>query len=451
MLSKSRKLLLTLFLLHFVLLSGQKIYSPIKHTQNNNKEKFLNQFNKRYKDKQKNVSKKFSGKQEKILKEMYKYQYTSIEKSIQKGELYFNKDINGYLYQILENIISKNPQLKKYKYYLYFSRDNSPNAFSIGDGTIIIHLDLLNYLNTEGELASILTHEIAHYIINHRDKSYEKYAKKITSKEFKKEKKKVYKSRYGRQERAKNLIKKTVYSRRYKSRKHELEADSLGMILFSKTDYSPIETINSLKILSDVDIEKDSLDKDFLIKIFTTKTQKFNPDWLFMEDFSDYEYKKEKDWLIDSLKTHPNMDIRISKLKKLIEKLKIKDKEYSSSFYVNQKKFNELKKIAPYEKISNYYLFEDYGTGLYYTLKQMKKHPDDKFYLKMFYLFFEKLTSAKKEMALSRYIPPYKPNTHTDSQKLFINFMYNLKQSEMERILKDYKRILRQKNINLKY
>ena len=98
--------------------------------------------------------------------------------------------------------------------------------------------------------------------------------------------------------------------------------------------------------------------------------------------------KKVLKWDIDSLKTHPDCKDRIQKIEKLI------NLQSNNDFQYNDKYFNELKAIADYETVSNYYYFNKYGYSLYEALKLLKKYKNDQYLLKMVSNNLEKLYSA---------------------------------------------------------
>jgi beta-barrel assembly-enhancing protease len=47
-----------------------------------------------------------------------------------------------------------------------------PNSYSLPDGTIIVSTGLISVLNSEEELLAILTHEMAHYVLDHQITNY---------------------------------------------------------------------------------------------------------------------------------------------------------------------------------------------------------------------------------------------------------------------------------------
>ncbi len=437
---KSTRQIIPFFIFFFALhLNAQKTYKPLDTLPKTYLKKFLSGLEKRHNKDLNYIKSHFKGKQRRYLKEIYNSQYESLKEDFENGELYYNFSNSQYLKKIFAEILKDNPRYKKLKLYPEWSRSTIPNAYSVGDGTIIINLELLNSVENEDQLAFILAHELSHYILKHREKSYESFIKRITSKAYKQKEKEVFSNRWGRENRAEKLLKSEVYSRMHISRKDELEADSLGFILLANTPYNIKEAIRSLEIMDTVDKEKDSLSKNFLKKFFNTPHQKFNPEWFQQEDFSEYTYQdSDKRWNIDSLKTHPNCQNRILALNRIQNNKKLKAK--SQNFSIDNKKFNELKNRAKYEKINNLFLKYEYGIGLYETLKLLQKEPQNKYLLKMTYKFIKKLSDAKKDMRLSSYVPTINPKNQTKSQQMFINFLFNLSENEWINLEKDFRK-----------
>jgi hypothetical protein len=435
---KYQKILLAFYIIIFSFSNSfSQSYIPIDTINIAEKKLFLANYKLRHESNIEQVKDQFSGEIKKKLQKIYIEQFESFSKDIDKGELYFDKENQDYLKLLLSEIQKSNTDLKNLKFNINFSRATSPNAFSVGDGTLIVHLDLLNTLSNEAELVSVLCHEIAHFKLNHRNKSVQKHVEKLTSKELKKEEREINSLKYNKQKRAEKLIQDVVYSRKSKSRIHEIEADSLGFVFYKNTNYNPAQVINSLAKLESSDIEKDSLIAEDYKKFFTTKNQKFVDEWLEMEDFSKYHYSKEHifKWNVDSLKTHPDCAERINtiKSKKFVDK---------PDFNIDSKAFNKLKLNAQYERVYNFYFFKEYGFGLYEALKLLKIKKVDTFLTKMIYENLALLTKSKKEMKLNTYIPSINPKEQTNSQQLFFNFINNLTLKELETITNDYKDLI---------
>jgi predicted Zn-dependent protease len=430
--SKKVFIILVLFISSFNLYS--QVYQPLDTVCEVWVKKLIDEMDSRHKANIARIKDENSGDIKRGILAAYTDQFDELVKDFKKGELYFDLKNQNYLQQLFNNILTSNPDLQSKEMNIHFSRATNPNAFSIGDGTIIVHLELLNTLETEGQLTSVICHEIAHYTLEHRNKSIKRHYENLNSKENKKEEREIIHQKYNKQKRAENYLKDVVYSRKSKSRIHEMEADSLGFVYFKNTKYNPSNFTNALKNLEKSDIEKDSLvDADYK-KFFVTKSQKFIDEWLVMEDFSGYHYSKENvfKWSIDSLKTHPDCAARVKNIETKLSKDNVKDFEIDNKYFIN------LKNAAQYELVANHYHAKEYGFSLYEALKLLKKKPNDIYLMKMVSENLKLLAKAKKEMKLNSYIPRINPKEQTNSQQRFCNFMNNLSINEIQRLTNDY-------------
>ena len=117
-----------------------------------------------------------------------------------------------------------------------------------------------------------------------------------------------------------DLLKKQTYSKGIISRKHEIESDSLGYLLYSNSSFKKTEFINAFKNLEQYDtISPNEVVTDTYKKIFTIPGQAFKEKWLNMEDFSGYNYSNYTEKINkDSISTHPEINERIAILKKTV-------------------------------------------------------------------------------------------------------------------------------------
>lgn len=54
---------------------------------------------------------------------------------------------------------------------IFLLRDRTPNAFSLGAHTIVLSAGLIGALDSEGELAAVISHEMAHQLLGHVDEA----------------------------------------------------------------------------------------------------------------------------------------------------------------------------------------------------------------------------------------------------------------------------------------
>ena len=137
------------------------------------------------------------GTHKKYLAEIYKERYESVKSILESKEIITDPTATAYLSALSAEIIRVNPLLKATELRIVFSNDISPNASSQGEGTILFHVGLFNRLQNESEVAFVLCHELAHYYLDHSNKSIENYVNIVYSDAFQKELKNIKKSEYG--------------------------------------------------------------------------------------------------------------------------------------------------------------------------------------------------------------------------------------------------------------
>lgn len=214
--------------------SYSQTYKPFDTVSVENRKVFLNEYEIRHKQKLKEVKKAFSGKISEQIEKAYISQFEDISRATKYKELYFDANMQSYLQNILLEITLSNPILQNQNIRVYFSRNTNPNAFSIGDGTVVVNTELLKYIDDEAELSFVICHEIAHFILNHRDSSIQEYVIKQNGDEVKKAEKDIKKSKFNKQSKSEKLAQATIYSKKYRSRTQEFQADSLGLAYFKK-------------------------------------------------------------------------------------------------------------------------------------------------------------------------------------------------------------------------
>ena len=421
----------TIILLGFIFLSqinfSQSVYEPVDTASAAFVSDFLNDLNVRYNEKVKKIKHSFKGKKKKLLLNIYREQHEQLIDKFKSGILYGDRSMNDYLNRIADTIIASNPTLAGQKVRLYFSRIPETNAFDIGDGIIIVDLRLLEILDTEAQLAGVISHELSHYFLHHSDKTFEKRADFLLSDKYRKKMKAIRRKRYGKYEMFQDLIKKFLYYGSHYSRKFESEADSAGLHLMTHTRYNPTEMIRAYMHLYDYENRSsDSLSISFLRKIFSVEGKTLKDAVFRAENSPKTKYQNDHTFFDkDSIKDHPDLKVRISALKRLARQWHLQDKN-GKTFLADSACFRRLKKIAAYESIYNYYILKKYGKGLYQTILLWQDRPDDGFYENMFCRFVLKLYEAKNNMSLSRYIPGGSSPDDVKSKRVFINLMNKL-------------------------
>ncbi|CAN5526788.1 hypothetical protein BH11BAC3_BH11BAC3_04270 [soil metagenome] len=201
---------------------------------------------------------------------------------------------------------NKNYNFDSVKFYI--NRSSVPNAACYGDGTIMVNLGLFLWIDNEDELALVLGHEMSHQVLNHLGSQLEKNIAKLTSEDFKDELKDIKKSKDGKYDRFKKLMKDFSIETSKHSTYKETEADSLAEVMIKRAGFN---TINGSLILLKLDnsdaiytaptlysvrefFEKKPVDQSF----FVVK-RKYN-------GLSSANVTMNADVDFDSIKTHPD-------------------------------------------------------------------------------------------------------------------------------------------------
>lgn len=300
-------------------------------------------------------------------KKIYESQFKEIGQLWQSDRAVTAPRAHEYLQSVVQRITTANEELRKTDARVIFSRDWWPNAFSMGDGTIAINAGLMVFLDSEAELVFILSHELAHYYLDHTGSAIKKYVETVNSESFQKELKRLSKTEYGVNRQLEELSKSFAFSSRKHTRENEAAADKLAFNFMKKTGYDCNAIRSCLELLDKID---DSLIYKPLVlqQTFNFNDYPFKKKWIQKESsiFSELDQndsspltRKEK----DSLKTHPDCSKRISLLSDSMQSA-----EAGKKFLVNEELFKQLKKEFFVEMTEQCYREKNLGRNLYYSL-----------------------------------------------------------------------------------
>jgi len=411
-------------------------YSPLDTTDYKQREELLKTVESQLEEIKKNIKKEYKGDLRKEIDLSYTEIFELIENKVEDKEIVFNQEFSDYINAITDEIVTSNSNaISNKSIKAYITKHNSPNALSAGNGYIFLNMGLFKYLKNEAQLASVLCHEMAHDILEHSKNSIINSAEQETSDEKKSLAKKIRRTKYNRSTEAFGAFKKILYADKKKNRKQEVEADSLGFILFKNTKYNPKSFLNALVRLSEIDsLPNIELKKETYQTFFNVDNQPFNEEWMKMEDFNAYNYNHyQKKINEDSIRSHPEIFDRIDFVKKRFNE----DLEKTNDF-TNTETYKELKKIASYEDVMNLFYAKQYGLSTYLTLFRLEKKPEDKYYKKVLGKNFTEIYKAKKGYKLNKYVEQLNPNKQEESYVQFLNFMWNLRLEEIKNIADYY-------------
>lgn len=363
----------------------------------------------------------------------YEYVFAELNQEIEDGLMTYNQPIFALFDKILKEIRAKNPQVPD-NLQLFLVRNNASNAYTLGDNTIFMNLGLFRYMENEDQIASVMTHEIAHLLLNHTIKAlnygYEQDQKSAA------DAKHLQRTSTRVSDRAMELFKSSIYKSYEVRRSHEMEADSLGYVLLKKTKYDAKEIIPSLNLLEQYN---ESKYKDVRVgtykQFFDLPVQKFKEEWLEGEDFSSYNYNDfTKKFDEDSLLTHPETEDRIKYLKSTFPELANID----STGRGLEEVYKQYRELAKKEGMANLYFNKYYGISIYWALVFLQDDPDNEYYRKWLGTNFYRIYEARRDYQLNKYLDRVSPKDQSESYVRFLNFMWNLSLDEMKNIADYY-------------
>lgn len=426
-----KKIVSFLFLYGFIICFGQT-YKPIDTADYLKRKEFLKSFaanNENLVTKSKNT---YSGKKGSELSKIYKDLEKDFEKQVKNKDFVFNSVFEGKVKSLIARLKENNPQIPQ-DLTILIAKDNTPNAYCFADGVFVINMGLFNWLDNDDQLGAVISHELGHKISEHSLKTFlqlidQDQLDKITLQDIKSTKE-------NRNERAFNVMKNRIYKKGVERRKDEMQADSLGYVVFKNSDFKKAEFINTLKRLQDFDtISPRELKIETYKKYFDLPKQSFKDKWLKKEDFSLYNYNNFKEKLNkDSLASHPEVVLRIEKLRKIFPELKNDTAAEKAS-----ESYAALEKIARMETLPNLFHSEDYGVGIYTCLQFLQDNEEEKYYKEWLGKCFAKIYEGRKNYNLNRYLDRVDPKNQSESYQQFLNFMWNLSLDEIKNIAEYY-------------
>lgn len=426
------KKLISLLLIHFVITAFGQMYKPLDTADYAQRKEFLRNFTANTESLSKKSRFDYPGKTGNELSKIYKEFDKEFEKKVKEKDFVFNSMFDAKVKNLIERLRKNNSQIPQ-NLKILIAKDNTPNAYCFADGTFVINMGLFNWLNNDDQLAAVISHELGHKISEHTLKTFlsmieqDKMDKMVVQD--------IKSTKENRNQRAFDVMKNRIYRKGAENRKQEMQADSLGYVVFKNSDFKRAEYVNALKRLEDFDtISPRELKVETYKKYFNLPKQEFKDKWLKKEDFSLYNYNHFKEKLNkDSLRSHPEMVLRINNLKKVFPELKndVPDEKPSDSY-------SAVEKIARMETLPNFYHSEDYGVGIYASLQFLQDNEEEKYYKNWLGKCFAKIYEARKNYNLNRYLDRVDPKNQSESYQQFLNFMWNLSLDEIKNIADYY-------------
>jgi hypothetical protein len=269
------------------------------------------------------------------------YNTYSIDQLMKSGYILFGDELSNYVQRVGDYVIQQSPDFNK-EMKFYVVKSPQVNAFSVYNNIIFVNVGLLAKIESEAQLAYILSHELIHYRERH---SIEGYTEE-------------YRLQKGIEKYADGKATDKIDTYIKYSQEHETYADKHGLLdFYQHTDYAMqdvIHVFNTLKY-STYPYADRYYDPKYLIDDTLYKV----PEWLYELSTDKLEVEDDKD---DSRHMHPNVDKRRRAIGLLIRTLKHKgDKQ----FVVSKEDFLRVQKLARHEVAYQYVMEGRYDDALY--------------------------------------------------------------------------------------
>lgn len=315
-----------------------------------------------------NISKEDKRREKKTKKKFYLQSSFVLRELLFSGKVLFNDPVSIYLNKVADKLLAHDAELRN-AIRIYAVKSPSVNAFATNSGMIFINLGLISQLETEAQLAFVLSHEIVHYKKGHVLENY------IESERISRNK-----GVYRKLDIEEKLLAKNNYSK-----EKESEADLEGLELFLKSPYGTSSLDGVFDVLKysylpfdDIPFKKTFFEDSYLVF----------PSEYFLEETAPIQEPEEGD---ESKSTHPNTSTRRTYINNRLAKFGTRDQ---NDFLVSQQEFYTARKIARFE-IANLYLHSlQYEKAIYQAYLLLQSDPDNKYCQKII---------AKSLYALSKY------------------------------------------------
>ncbi|MEM7372194.1 MAG: M48 family metallopeptidase [Bacteroidota bacterium] len=278
----------------------------------------------------------------------------------QGGKVLFNDPVSQYLAEIVDYLLKDQPEVRK-TIEVYAVRSPLINAFSSRDGVILVNLGLIAHLDNEAELAFVLCHEISHYVQRHQQEVFRSSQRLIQQSTNKLKT---------------SSLQEQLQRFQFYSQQKELEADSLGLELFLKTDYNLNAPRSSLEHL----IRQSSpfIQTTFSLSLFELQKVQL-PSRVLLPD-SLLRISAFSIATSDSLSSHPATQQRIQLLDSIKHQLSNQGRRF---WMLGKSRFDRLKQVSLFEVTHLFLLSQQYESAIFYATHLLNQHPHSSFLKKV--------------------------------------------------------------------
>jgi predicted Zn-dependent protease len=344
-----------------------------------------------------------------------------------RGEWFLQNDsLQTFLDAIIKRVVTSN-SLKNDDRLVLILNSSEATAYCAAEGLYVVSIALLANCETEDELAFVLSHEIAHDELKHLKKNTER---NITLYESSKDNTGALEERILK-------LRETVYNVRAYRRSDEVQADSFGIILTKRAGYQPHYAVDALDHLDSAFYPRYDWQENFFSP-FNFASYPFQDYWL-KKRLKIFSKKPEDTFLfqIDSLRTHPEVTLRIKTMQPYLTGSDKKNGKALSSHFRNKMQFQ----VADAAFRSKYY-----DRSLFHVLQLIKIFPKNQYLISSATRMFINIYQAKDENSTLPHFIDYSPVGYSDRLSEVNSFLFHLTKEETSEIA--FRFINNQNNFN---
>ena len=344
---------------------------------------------------------------------------------IASGELYLK--INS----IFDKIVKSNPEIPQ-NTRLVLYRSNDFNAFTMGDNIVFVHVGLLHDLKNEAQIALVISHEIAHNTLRHVEESLIESVKRETDKELEKEINGILRTEYGKVSSLNALLLPRILESREKSRSHEFEADSLGLLYLKNAQFNLSDALSMFHAMEKRTKNiSDSLDYSKYLHFQLLPTIAV-VDEEYERESSLGSFTKDESKL-PYLATHPYDRERFYKLATIL-KVDTTFKNYAPKEDIFQKELNQKIGI---EMIQNSWRRTNLTEVIYYAINLLAFYPEQIEAKEHLALAFKSLAYLKRKRVAGKFLQLQNPKFPEDFDRVCA-LVYNISPTDCKELFDIY-------------
>jgi len=362
-----------------------------------------------------------------LYEEIYENRLTQIRQALSSEFFFYDSLIYACINSIIQEISQYNDFIDQHNYTFLLKTSPKANAYSIGGGTIIINLGLLRKIRNQGELAFILSHEIAHDYNLDVDNTVYRNLKRLNSDEFKKTINKIDREKFNKKKKFDVFVENHYINEMKFSRSQETKADSLALRMLLAASYQPKVAINALQLLDFIDQYKFP-DIDYE-NSFSFGEFNFKQRWISNET-SMFALKSTEVSNNDSLKSHPDISQRVINLTSIANSLGDKTQNLHKKEQTNLLTNTNLDLAF----IDSWINRNDYGCALFFSLKQLQVEQENTLLLSRIGELLDKVYEAQKSHELHKFVAT-PSNNQEASYTEFLTFLNRIRLSEFKKLI----------------